>query len=232
MKKDGKVTYGISNKLNGQVDYRPDSTKEREGNKIKYFNSLGIDPSYIVGAGLVHGNNVTAVSKDDRGTTIPSVDGLVSNDEGVVLCLTVADCLPVYFYNVDKTVIGIAHAGWRGVVGSIVTEVLKKIDKEYGVSAQDMCIEIGPHIHPCHFRVQEDILDNFIDYPDCILRKNGEIFIDLAGIVKHQLRGCSVPEKQITLSDVCTHCNQDFFSYRRDRPEKVEVQTAWITMRG
>ena len=59
----------------------------------------------------------------------PKCDALVTSDNSLILGITAADCLPIIFYDPKNHVIGIAHAGWKGLVKGVIQNTLNKMIK-------------------------------------------------------------------------------------------------------
>lgn len=197
-------------------------------NRKRYFESIGIDPAKVVIAGLIHGNDVKIMTEVDAGKHIPDVDGLVTNCPGVVLSVTAADCLPVYFIDQNKSVIGLAHAGWRGTAKNMAGTMVDKMVKEFACDPKNIFVYIGPYIKACHFEV-ENVIEEFIKYPSSIHREASRTTLDLGRITQEQLVLSGVAENHIVVSDECTYClNEKYFSYRRDKPTEIEAMVAFI----
>lgn len=189
-----------------------------------------IECSHVFAADLVHGSKVEFITKNSQ-NKVKDTDALVTKEKGLFLSVSVADCLPINFYDPVKKVVGIAHAGWRGVIKKIVVETLR-VFGEAGSDKKNIHVEFGPHILSCHFKVQSDILSEFDEYKEFIIERDGEMYIDLQSIVKKQLTQSGVPEENITTTNVCTFCEKNtFFSYRRDKPEEVQAMVAFIGIR-
>ena len=77
----------------------------------------------------VHGNKVKVVKKTDRGGIIAEIDGMVTREQEIILGVGTADCMPIIFFEPSRQIIGIAHAGWRGVLLGVVNNVLKQMTK-------------------------------------------------------------------------------------------------------
>ena len=199
-------------------------------NRQKYFVSQNIDIKNIVSTKLIHGNNVEIVSEDNRGGIIEETDGLITNTKNVCLTVTVGDCVPVIFFDKRNEVIGVAHAGWKGVVKNIVSVVVNKMNQKLNSDLENIQVAIGPHIKKCHFEIQEDIIDEFKDYSEMIIRKNRKIFVDLETILVKQLETSGIKKENIDTNSDCTVCNQEYFSFRRDKPAKVHSQVAWVVI--
>ena len=161
---------------------------------------------------------------------MPDCDALITDKGKYLLTITVADCLPVYFYDQKKKVVAIAHAGWRGVVSKIAAAVISAFVKNYGSTPSDLEVFIGPHIRDCHFEVKADVASQF-ESSDLVLR-GGKTYIDLAGAVRKQLVGSGVSDLNIRVSSECTSClNKKYFSFRRDKPQELETMIAYIGLR-
>lgn len=209
----------------------PDNADLVLQNRQKFFATLGLDASNMVLAGLVHGDNIVVVGKENIGQKIENTDGLITKEPGVILTITVADCLPVYFFDKSKKVTGLAHAGWRGVKQNIVSLMLSKIQSEFASDPADVEVNIGPHIRNCHFEIKDDVAEQFANYSESIIKEGNSIKLDLSAIVKKQLENAGVRPDNVTISDECTYClNQKYYSFRRDRPERVEAMVAYAVM--
>jgi YfiH family protein len=187
----------------------------------------------VIAADLIHGNRVV-VADNSSAEIVKACDALITNNPNLILSITVADCLPIYFYDPIKKVVAIAHAGWRGVENEIAREVVKVFAKKYDSDSKDILAFIGPHIGACHFEVQRDVADKFLFYKNHITNKEEGTYIDLGQIVLEQLVKAGLLAENINLSSECTYClHSKYFSFRRDNPglDNLEVMTAYIGLR-
>ncbi len=196
-----------------------------EENRNSFFEKNGINPNNVVSAYLENKTNVEII-EDNNLKVISSVDGLITNNN-ISLAITVADCIPVFFFESEKRIIAIAHAGWRGVVGDIVPKTIEKIKKLEG-KAENIKIALGPGINNCHFEIKKDVLSYFEKYNEFIIKRDAKIFIDLKGILKEQLKNNGVSLENIENDNECTFESEKYFSYRRDNPEVIEAMMAVI----
>ncbi|EKE21239.1 MAG: hypothetical protein ACD_7C00304G0009 [uncultured bacterium] len=195
-------------------------------NRNKFFQKNKINKERIIFANMIHGSEVAVADKKSP-QIIAGVDALVSKDN-LFLAITVADCVPVYFYDEKNKIIGLAHAGWRGIASGIIKNTLDKMIL-LGANIKEIELEMGPGIRKCHFEIKEDVLDKFREYPEFVIRKNAKIFIDLFGIIKKEALIFGMKAENIFDSKECTFENKEkFFSYRRDKPEVVEVMMAIV----
>jgi polyphenol oxidase len=200
-----------------------------DANRTKFFKKYKIEKEKIISAKLTHTSIARVVNKKSPAVVF-GADALITKDR-IFLALTTADCVPVYFYDEKNKIIGLAHAGWRGVAGKIVRNTLEKMSK-LGAEKKAIRIALGPGIKKCHFEIKKDIVDEFKNYSQFVIKKNGKIFVDLFGIIKEQLISLKIEEENIFISSECTYENKKrYFSYRRDKPVRAEVMMAIIGMR-
>lgn len=193
--------------------------------RTTYFAKEKIDVDRVVSAALVHGKHVERIVFADGGSAFQETDGLVTRDANTFLSVTVADCIPVYFFDPVHDIVGIVHAGWRGVVAGIVPEMIRTMKADYGSDPADILVGIGPSIQKCHFEITEEIRDHFDK--DSIEERGGRLFVDLSKMLARQLHELGVT--RIEDSRICTFCHPDrYFSYRRDKPAQIEAMIAWI----
>jgi YfiH family protein len=164
-------------------------------------------------------------------------DAAVTNILDEVLVVMSADCLPVLFSNADGTVIGAAHAGWRGLCDGVlektVGELLKLAPQS---SAKDLIAWMGPAIGPESYEVGEDVVGCFQelgqhDMQKCFLpiaNKSGKYLADIYQLARDRLKHVGV--KTILGGDLCTvQDGERFFSYRRDGVTGRFASLIWIS---
>lgn len=226
-KKFPEVTAVLSEKKDGSMKVFPERPDENKENRIRFFAGQGIDADRVVGAEIVHGIQAVVVS-DVPVPIVLGVDALITKEKNLFLSVTVADCLPVFFYDPVAHIIGIAHAGWRGIVDGVIEKTLVALVSS-GASQENLFISFGPSIGKGHFEIGTDILPRFAEWEKHIVRRDGKTFVDLPGIAKEQLQGLGISEEHIEMSTLCTFCEAEtFFSYRRDKPQKIEAMVATI----
>ncbi len=202
---------------------------ERRGeyarNRKRFFKKNNIDANYVVRAHLIHRNRIEVVGLEDRGKIISNTDGLITNKKGVYLALTVADCLPIFLFEPRKRVIGLIHAGWRGLALDIIYIALKKMINRFKVVPENILAGVGPAICHLNYEVRDDVLKNFERFPQAVVRQKKKLFLDLKKIAEIQLLNLGLKRKNIEISPDCTFLLKDkYFSYRRDNPKKIKTK--------
>mgnify|MGYP001604769354 CR=1 FL=1 len=221
-----EIMAGLSERSDGSMVWwnRLPVDEAVRGNRERYFRGLGISPERVVAGGLVSGVRVAVVSEKEAGEYLLNTDALLTNIPGLFLTVTASDCLPVYFYDMKMRCLGIAHAGWRGLVNGILEKVVFEFNNSFGSEAADLRIIIGPHIKSCHYEVGEDVAAQFSGQN--LERRNGRIYVKLADEVESRLRALGV--KHISVSPVCTYEDKRFYSARRDKSEPLKGMAAYL----
>lgn len=196
---------------------------ETDENRKKYLGKRGSNLENLVAARLVHGGDVEIV-KDTSKLIIDDVDGLLTNNPNIILSVTSADCLPIFLFDPVKRVVGILHCGWRGVVKGIVENALEKMENNFGSEIKNILVGIGPGIQSCHFEVKEDLLENFVDYRQFVVKKNDKKYFNLTGLIRRKLILHKIKLENIEIDTRCSYCEDKLWSYRRDGKLGGEVQ--------
>ena len=146
-------------------------------------------------------------------------DGLITDKKDLSLVVFYADCVPIIIADINKKVIGAVHSGWRGTEKNIVSKAIRKMCTEKNCNPSDMIAAVGPCIGMCHFEVSKEIYDIFIPkYNEKYSKKeDGKYFLDLGRIVCEQIKNEGVLSDNIAFLDKCTFCNEEFYSYRREK---------------
>ena len=222
---DNKTSLGFSEK----EDF---SMKGNLENKKKFLAKNSLSDVFVVTASLMHESRVVEVAKVSQDQIIDNCDALITKQKGVALTVTAADCLALYFYDPVKEIIGIAHAGWRGVLKNIAVEVINSFVYDHQSNPQDIMVYISPHIKVCHFEVADDLVCEFdVKY---IEKRDGRTFVNLEAVVKNQLLQQGVESGNIKMNSECTYCEvSKYFSYRRDRKNLSDMETmlAYIVLK-
>jgi YfiH family protein len=179
----------------------------------------------------IHSTNIEKVSKHECGKGFSSYedglsncDGLYTDEKGVMLSLCFADCVPLYFIEPEKSLIGVAHAGWKGTVMDIGGDMIRRWKSDEGVNSSDIKAVIGPAIGSCCYIVDDRVISSI---NKVIIQKypvpfstisEGQYKLDLKQLNKYLLLEAGVKEENISISQQCTSCEKDlFFSHRRDK---------------
>ncbi|MDD5567512.1 MAG: peptidoglycan editing factor PgeF [Patescibacteria group bacterium] len=232
--KHPEIVYGITEQADGSMGYTTPgySKPEHFNNRKVYFRKQGINTDQVFFPNMEHGNTIVVINKQNELKSQPIADGVVTKLTGVVLAITSADCFSVYAYDPVQKVIGLAHAGWKGVAGGVVPNLIKTLTIYCQSLKKDILVGIGPGIGKCHFEIKPETLPHYLAYSECIEQKGEKIFIDLEGIIVQQLLFAGIKKENIELSKQCTYClDKIYFSNRRDKPKLLETMISFIMLK-
>lgn len=183
----------------------------------------------IVLSHQTHDTQIRVVESHDKGKGIvlprdyEGIDGLVTDVPKIPLFTFFADCVPIFFLDKSKKVIGLAHGGWKGTVNKIAANMVDSMRENYNSRPEDILVAIGPSIGPCCYEVGENVIEKFNENftkVDKLVKPigSGKWMLNLWEANKVALEEKGVLCRNITLSNLCTSCNTDkFFSYRKEK---------------
>ncbi len=173
-----------------------------------------------------HGANVAVVSRADCGrgfarAALPPCDGLVTNDPEVTLISSHADCGAFFLYDPVRRAVGVAHAGWKGMLGRIGKNLVAAMRREYGSAPEDIIASNGPCICRGCYEVDEALATRFeaeFGLACSVPGKPGKRQLDLEIPAAVQLLEAGLLPEHITLMHACTYEMPELlFSHRRVR---------------
>ncbi len=219
-----QLIHGYSTRADGSMLAQRPADQD---NRRRFFQKLGIPLERTAAIVAVHGIRVQQVAVSEaRPLIFPNIDGLFTLDPSRVLTITGADCFPVYVVDPIRRVTGLCHAGWRGVVAGVLPELVKQMVQKLHVQVKDLQVVIGPGIRKCHFEVKMDVWSQIPESNR--IKCDGKTFVDLPKILREQALEAGVLPEHLEDSEICTVCEQNYFSYRRDKPKDLEVQVAYL----
>ncbi|HLD08013.1 MAG TPA: polyphenol oxidase family protein [Candidatus Peribacterales bacterium] len=156
----------------------------------------------------VHGN-IIHVAENTKG--IPDGDGLITAQTGLALSVRWADCQAFAVYAPEKKVIGVLHAGWKGMAVKAITSLYESLDESFGVKPEETFVGIAPSL--C--KQCADFTDPFNELPEHLHPFIDGKNVDLQAAADHELDSLGVPQNQRERHPACTRCGEGFWSWRR-----------------
>ncbi len=171
-----------------------------------------------------HFQSIKQIHKDN---IVFGIDELVEADAQYTdlfqkaLCITTADCVPIFICDPIQKKIAAIHAGWRGVSLRILPKTINFLLAR-GSVAKSLYVFIGPHIQKNSFEVDQEVKDlilksihtsseNLYEY------KNKKYFVDLNLSIKLQLEEFEIQPDHLFDLHIDTYIDQRFHSFRRDK---------------
>lgn len=218
-----------------------DSEENIRQNYELLAETLGTGAESLVVSDQTHTTNIRVVQASDagKGVTCPKdyedVDGLVTDVPGIAIVTGHADCNAVFFYDPLKRVIGLVHSGWRGTLGGISREMVRKMKDCYGSSAENLITGLGPALCQDCFEVDTDVAQRFFDkdenYRNFSYQKGEKYYLDLKQIIRYDLLAEGILPEHFSDMNLCTKCHKDVFFSHRGHQGKRGIMAAAMMLR-
>jgi hypothetical protein len=220
----GGVSEGpyASMNLAGHVGDRPEAVRANRL-LLREAAHLPAEPLWLE---QVHGIDV---ARHDSDVPTPRADAAVAFAPWQVCAVMTADCLPVVFADGAGTRVGVAHAGWRGLLGGVLQATVAALE----APPSTLHAWLGPAIGPAAFEVGTEVREQYLArLPGCesCFRPNDRArwVADIYGLARLQLARLGLAG--IHGGGWCTHDDAGrFFSYRRDGVTGRMATLAWLT---
>ena len=183
-------------------------------------------PSEPVWLNQVHG---ITVADAGRAGCLPEADASVSTHPGAVCVVMTADCLPILLCDEQGSVVGAAHAGWRGLCDGVIEATVSAMN----VPAPTLMAWLGPAIGSTVFEVGDEVRTAFVaKQPQAakafVAAAEGKWMADIYQLARLRLQALGI--HRIYGGDLCTYSDAErFYSYRRDGVTGRMATFIWIS---
>lgn len=215
------VSQGVYQGLN-LGDHVGDSWVDVAQNRTLVREVLPSEPHWLR---QVHGNTVAYA---DQLKELVEADAAVAREENTVCAILTADCLPVLFCAINGSVVGAAHAGWRGLAAGVLEQTVEVM----AYPPVQIMAWLGPAIGATAFEVGDEVRDVFVaDLPQADkafkAANAGKWMADIYLLARLRLQRMGVTA--IYGGDMCTYRDpKRFYSYRRDGVTGRMGSLIWI----
>lgn len=238
----GGVSEGIYESLNFSVA-RGDAPAAVLENYRRVAEAFGKTVDDFVCTDQTHTTTVLQVGKEECGYGVTKerpytdVDGLITNEPGVILSTFYADCVPLYFVDPVHKAVGLSHSGWRGTVGRMGKKTLEAMAEAYGTKPEDVYAAVGPSICQDCYEISEDVAEHFYQEfeghgEEILINKgNGKYQLDLWKTNEIVLLEAGIKPEHLAITNVCTCCNREvLFSHRASQGKRGNL-AAFLMLR-
>lgn len=244
----GGVSEGIYSSMNLSFT-RGDNSAAVLKNYERIARAMKGDVNEMVAAHQTHTTNIRRVTRKDMGKGVTAIrdyeeiDGLITDEKGIILATFYADCVPLYFVDPEHKAIGLAHSGWRGTAAQMGACMVEAMKEQFGSRPESLVAAIGPSICQECYEVSEEVASAFeallvsMD-SERILKemetcgfyadregRTGKVLKPGKSPGKYQLdlwlanaiilRNVGIPLSRIEVTDICTCHNPEYlFSHR------------------
>lgn len=235
--------WGITLKKAGSMRFRWNETNSLRRNMLNRI----AEGRKITQTELIHSKTVLK-SPGGGFSAGTQCDGILCDNKNLMPVITVADCVPIYFFEPESGAFGVLHSGWKGT--GIIAKAVEMLESAYGAKSENILIAIGPHIRECCYIIDEERAMHFANNfsGSCILEydKNAEnskcikwnnngakqFRLSLEKANLSIMKRLNIPDENITLLQDCTCCKEIYGSNRRQtsKGEEFTVQAAFVKL--
>jgi YfiH family protein len=137
-------------------------------------------------------------------------DGHATDQGGLLVTVSVADCVPVFLVSPHAHAVAALHAGWRGTVAGILERGLELLAMKSGADVSELRVHLGPAICGVCYEVGPEVfaaLGQAVPRSPCSL--------DLRSILTARAMASGVDPSNLTVSSHCTRCTESgLYSHR------------------
>lgn len=205
-------------------DHVGDAAANVAANRARVRERLPAEPAWLQ---QVHGITVVDAASVTPGQP-PQADASFSRTPGAVCCIMTADCLPVLLADRAGTVVGAAHAGWRGLLNGVIEATVSAMNEP----AANLVAWLGPAIGPDAFEVGAEVRDAFLAHDVHAVQAfdpigDDKYLADIYLLARQRLAAIGITE--VHGGDECTVIDRErYFSYRRDGVTGRMASLIWI----
>jgi YfiH family protein len=207
-------------------DHVGDDPGDVAANRSRVSRELGVGEDRLVWMNQVHGTGVVVVDGPQDGP-VPAADALVTSTPGLVLCVLVADCVPVLLTDPVAGVVAAVHAGREGVRQGVLPAALSAM-ASLGARARHVTALLGPAVCGACYEVpvamQHDVAR--VAPAAAVRTRRGTPGLDLRAGLAEMLQRAGVA--QVVHDPRCTVEDRLLFSHRRDGVTGRQAGLVWL----
>jgi len=164
---------------------------------------------------LIHARQVHAATVRVHGPLAPGLflsseaDGHATRERGLLLTVSLADCVPVFLVAPQVRAVCLLHAGWRGTAAGILEEGIASLKDAFGVPPGELFVHLGPGISGESYEVGPEVHEAL-----GLRRPPVPTPLDLRAVLAERALGRGVALDQITRSRRDTRTDPLLFSHR------------------
>ena len=206
----------------GNMAYQVDNGNEVLNHRLELANALNIPIGNFTYVHQHHSDLIEKVNYEQIGKGKNTFedglecDALYTFHKGTPLCIFHADCVPIFFIDETKDLVGIIHAGYKGTLIHVAYKSIKKVVEDEGVKVANLKFFIGPYRMPQSFKIDENSKKEIIEagYEDAI--KGDEFDNGLANVI--DLRRLGIKNDQISFANLDTFSDERLYSAYQKTP--------------
>ncbi|MEA2056620.1 MAG: polyphenol oxidase family protein [Patescibacteria group bacterium] len=148
-------------------------------------------------------------------------DAVISKDKNICVAMSVADCFPVILFEPSKQIFALIHGGWRPLLLNILELTIQDLKYQSNINPNKLKAWIGPGIRSCcYFFKDKPMQADLLQWQPSIKHTQKGWQVDLPEFIKTELQRLGIESSNIKDQEICTHCDQNLFSYFGSKGEK------------
>ena len=206
----------------GNLAYQVDEGRNVKEHRLLLADLIRTDLDRFVFVHQHHSDKIQKVTLADLGKGKDSfidgvdVDALYTYEKNVPLCIFHADCVPIFFIDETKGLVGIIHAGYKGTLIHVAYQTIKKVIEEEGVDPHNLKFYIGPYRMPQSFIIDEASKKEIIEAGFETAIKGEQFDNGLANAL--DLNRLGIKNEQIRFANFDTLTDDRFYSAYQKTP--------------
>ena len=129
-------------------------------NRRRVAEWMGVRADHLLTAYQIHSPDVIVAREPFSGER-PKADAIVTDQPGIAVGASSADCGPVLFADAEARVIGAAHAGWKGAFTGVLENTVSAMEG-LGARRENIVAVLGPSISAKNYEVGPEFVDRFV----------------------------------------------------------------------
>ncbi|MFA6000556.1 MAG: polyphenol oxidase family protein [Thermoleophilia bacterium] len=222
-----------------------DVQEKVQENRALLCSVLRLDPARLTSPQQRHTAKVQLLDDEERigsgalseESAFDPCDGLVTSLGNAPILLHFADCAPVVLTGIgtdlrgeEKPVVAVLHAGRKGLAAGVVAAGVDLMSETYNIKPESMTAAVGAAIGACCYQVSEEIATEMEELfgPDVLARNDEGVWLDMQSGVEAALLAAGLQRENVYVLELCTSCDDHFYSYRRDGVTGRHGAIAWV----
>ena len=206
----------------GNMAYQVDEGRNVKEHRLSLAKEINIDINRFTYVHQHHSDILMEVTSNDIGKGRDAFeeglycDALYTKEKGVPLCIFHADCVPIFFIDESRGIVGIIHAGFKGTMKHIAYKAIKELVEKEKLNIENLMFYIGPFRMPESFMADEETQKVIVEAGFASAIKDGHFDNGLAN--KLDLYKLGVKESQIKCAEMDTFSDDRFYSAYQKTP--------------
>lgn len=221
------LQYFYSYTSDGNMSLKYGVMDEVEKSQKEFFNTINIPVESTYRMDILYSDEVLMLHDVPTEHSL-KCDAVISTKKDLYVFLAFGDCIPFVAYDDEKKVFAFAHLGWQSICKDLHLKVLKIMNSNYGCNLEEIKIFFGPSITKESYAFENPAQLTMPQWKEYIRYTDNLYHIDLVKYIVDNIKKLGVSHDNISLSNIDTATNPDFFSHYRSMHNPSEKEGRFI----